>query len=71
MRFIRPIVILFGLVLMWQAIVFVTGVPAYILPGPISVFEAALSHTGALFKHTMTTLLEIIAGLLIGTLLGL
>jgi putative hydroxymethylpyrimidine transport system permease protein len=70
MTFIRPIVILFGLVLIWQAIVFVTGVPAYILPGPISVAEAALSHTGPLFEHAMTTLLEIIAGLLIGTLLG-
>ncbi|MBW2603566.1 MAG: ABC transporter permease [Deltaproteobacteria bacterium] len=70
MTFIRPIVILFGLVLTWQTIVFVTGVPAYILPGPVSVAEAFLSHTGPLFEHGMTTLLEIIAGLLIGTLLG-
>jgi putative hydroxymethylpyrimidine transport system permease protein len=70
MTFIRPIVILFGLVLIWQAIVLVTGVPAYILPGPMSVAEAALSHTGPLFEHAMITLLEIVAGLLIGTLLG-
>lgn len=70
MTFIRSIVILFGLVLIWQAIVLVTGVPAYILPGPMSVAEAALSHTGPLFDHAMTTLLEIIAGLMIGTLLG-
>lgn len=70
MTFIRPIVILFGLVLIWQAIVLVTGVPAYILPGPMSVAEAAWSHTGPLFEHAMITLLEIVAGLLIGTLLG-
>jgi len=70
MTFIRTIVILFGLVLIWQAIVLVTGVPAYILPGPIRVAEAALSHTGPLFDHAMITLLEIIAGLMIGTLLG-
>jgi putative hydroxymethylpyrimidine transport system permease protein len=70
MTFIRPIIILFGLVLIWQVMVLVTGVPAYILPGPISVAEAALSHTGPLFEHAMITLLEIIAGLLIGTLLG-
>ncbi len=70
MTFIRSIVILFGLVLIWQAIVLVTGVPAYILPGPMSVAEAALSHTGPLFEHAMITLLEIVAGLLIGTLLG-
>jgi len=70
MTFIRPIVILFGLVLIWQAIVLVTGVPVYILPGPIRVAEAAWFHTGPLFDHAVTTLLEIIAGLMIGTLLG-
>jgi putative hydroxymethylpyrimidine transport system permease protein len=70
MIFIRPIIILFGLVMIWQTIVLVTGVPAYILPGPMSVAEAALSHAGPLSEHAMTTLLEIIAGLLIGTLLG-
>lgn len=70
MIFIRPIVILFGLVLIWQTIVLVTGVPVYILPGPISVAKAALSHVDPLCEHAMTTLLEIIAGLLIGTLLG-
>jgi putative hydroxymethylpyrimidine transport system permease protein len=70
MTLIRSIVILLGLVLMWQAIVFVTGVPAYILPGPLSVAEAALSHIGPLLEHAETTLLEIIAGLLIGTVLG-
>ncbi len=70
MTFIRSIVILLGLVLIWQAIVLATGVPAYILPGPIRVAEAALSHVGPLLEHAMTTLLEIIAGLLIGTLLG-
>lgn len=70
MTLIRSIVILLGLVLIWQAIVFVTGVPAYILPGPLSVAEAALSHIGPLLEHAETTLLEIIAGLLIGTVLG-
>ena len=70
MTFIRSIVILLGLVLIWQAIVLAPGVPAYILPGPIRVAEAALSHVGPLLEHAMTTLLEIIAGLLIGTLLG-
>lgn len=70
MNFVRLIFILSGLVLIWQAIVLVTGVPAYILPGPIRVAEAFQSHTGPLFDHTMTTLFEIIAGLVIGTLLG-
>jgi putative hydroxymethylpyrimidine transport system permease protein len=70
MTVIRSMVILLGLVLVWQVIVLVTGVPAYILPGPLSVAKAAWSHIGTLFEHAITTLLEIIAGLLIGTLLG-
>lgn len=70
MSFVRLFFILIGLVLIWQAIVVVTGVPAYILPGPIRVAKAALSHTGPLIDHTMITLFEIIAGLFIGTLLG-
>lgn len=70
MSFVRLFFILIGLVLIWQAIVVVTGVPAYILPGPIRVAKAAYTHTGPLIDHTMITLFEIIAGLFIGTLLG-
>jgi len=47
-----------------------THAPPYILPGPASVAKAALTHAGPLFDHAMTTLFEIIAGLLLGTLLG-
>jgi putative hydroxymethylpyrimidine transport system permease protein len=70
MSIIRTMIILIGLVLVWQMIVLMTGVPAYILPGPVSVAKAAWSHLDTLFEHAMITLLEIIAGLLIGTLLG-
>ncbi|MBW2198540.1 MAG: ABC transporter permease, partial [Deltaproteobacteria bacterium] len=70
MRIIRLIFIAVGLVLVWQIIVLLTHVPPYILPGPLNVAKAALTHAGPLFDHAMTTLFEIIAGLLIGTLLG-
>ena len=70
MRIIRLIFIAVGLVLVWQTIVLLTHVPPYILPGPLNVAKAALTHAGPLFDHAMTSLFEIIAGLLIGTLLG-
>jgi len=70
MRIIRLIFIAVGLVLVWQILVLLTHVPPYILPGPLSVAKAALTHAGPLFDHAVTTLLEIIAGLLLGTLLG-
>jgi len=70
MRIIRLIFIAVGLVLVWQTIVLLTHVPPYILPGPLSVAKAALTHAGPLFDHAMTTLVEIVAGLFLGTLLG-
>ena len=70
MRIIRLIFIAVGLVLVWQTIVLLTHVPPYILPGPLNVAKAGLTHAGPLFDHAMTTLLEIVAGLLLGTLLG-
>jgi len=70
MRIIRLIFIAVGLVLVWQTIVLLTHVPPYILPGPLNVVKAGLTHAGPLFDHAMTTLLEIVAGLVLGTLLG-
>lgn len=70
MRIIRLIFISVGLVLVWQIIILLTHAPPYILPGPVSVAKAAVTHAGPLFDHAMTTLFEIIAGLLLGTLLG-
>jgi putative hydroxymethylpyrimidine transport system permease protein len=48
----------------------VTGVPAFILPGPMRVFGAAAAHWGQLAAHAITTLTEILLGLTIGTILG-
>lgn len=70
MNLVRLTSIAVGLVLLWQAVIFLTGVPPYILPDPLSVAKAALNHSELLFDHAMTTLFEIIAGLLLGTLLG-
>ncbi|MEE8416943.1 MAG: ABC transporter permease [Desulfobacterales bacterium] len=70
MNLVRLIAIAVGLVFIWQMIVLLTGVPPFILPGPLSVAKAALTHRGLLLDHAATTLFEIIAGLTLGTLLG-
>ncbi|GAG37723.1 unnamed protein product, partial [marine sediment metagenome] len=46
MSLVRLVSISVGLVLIWQTIVLLTGVPPYILPDPLSVAEAALTHWG-------------------------
>jgi len=70
MKVMRLIAIAAGLIIVWQVTVLLTGAPPYILPGPLPVAKAAFAHSGPLFDHAMTTLFEIIGGLLLGTLLG-
>lgn len=70
MNLVRTLCIAAGLVLVWEAIVLITGVPPYILPDPLRVVRAAHVHAGSLIHHALTTLFEIVAGLVIGTLLG-
>ena len=59
-----------GLITLWQLVVLVTGVPPYILPGPLPVARALVAHLPVLAPHLATTVIEILLGLVLGTLLG-
>ena len=61
---------LFVILTLWQALVSITDVPSFILPPPLSVLSALQKHIAALIQHTLVTSIEIVAGLLIGTVLG-
>ena len=71
MRALRAVVVACGLVAAWQALVWLTGVESFILPGPALVAEALMGNVGLLARHAWVTILEIIAGLALGTLLGM
>ena len=60
-------------VLAWQLIVFVTGYPSFILPGPYTVAERFIRawSDGMMWPHTQTTLVEILLGFAIGASIGL
>ena len=70
MKVLRPLILLCGLLLAWQLVVVLTGVPRYILPGPVPVIQAMVEHRTLLAGHLLTTLAEIAAGLAVGTVLG-
>ena len=60
-----------GLLLaVWQGIVWATGVPSFILPGPVAVFEAFWRNIGLILEHGSATAIEVLLGMLIGTSLG-
>lgn len=56
---------------LWQGLVLLTGVPAFILPAPLTVFQAGVSNVGMLAQAALTTSLEVAIGLLLGIGLGL
>lgn len=67
---IRLLPILLGLLGLWQALVWVTGVPPYILPGPVAVAEALAARWATLLDHALVTVAEIVLGLICGAILG-
>ena len=70
MSYGRPLIIVAGLIVLWQLIVWSTGVPPFILPPPLSVGEALVLRADVIWPHALTTALEILIGLALGTLVG-
>ena len=67
MKIVRIFILFCGLVVLWHIFVSLTKVPPYILPEPMLVFQALINHHQTLLHHGLTTLIEIIAGLFLGT----
>jgi putative hydroxymethylpyrimidine transport system permease protein len=66
----RPLLILAGFLLAWQAVVMLTGVPRYLLPAPLAIGGTLISDAALLADHGLVTLFEIFLGLLIGVAIG-
>ena len=65
--------ILFALLLglgIWQALVWITGAPHFILPSPWRVAQAAYKSRVIILDNAWITALEVLLGLLLGSLLG-
>ncbi|MFZ1495250.1 MAG: ABC transporter permease [Candidatus Competibacter denitrificans] len=59
-----------GLLALWQVIVTFGELPPYILPDPLAVISVLWKDSGPLLYHAGVTGLEIILGMVFGTLLG-
>jgi putative hydroxymethylpyrimidine transport system permease protein len=67
---VRPLLTLVGLVGVWQLVIVATGVPHYILPSPLAVFETLLERWPMILGHAATTGSEIVLGFVLGAVLG-
>jgi putative hydroxymethylpyrimidine transport system permease protein len=66
----RGLVVFAGLCLIWQALVSVTDLPAFILPPPARVFTALVERADFLLSHALLTLTEIVIGMVFGVAFG-
>ncbi len=69
-RLARPLVILVGLLVLWELVVWLSGVPPYILPAPHEVAVAWAARRVLILEHWVITTAEILLGLAIGSVLG-
>jgi len=67
---LRAAAVALGLLAAWDVLVRLTGLPPFILPGPAAVAAALVEQPAVLAWHGAVTTLEILLGLLLGTVLG-
>jgi putative hydroxymethylpyrimidine transport system permease protein len=70
MSFLRPLIVFAGLLVLWQAVVSLFGVPPFILPAPLDVLNIAIARADVLAGHAWITIMEILFGLVFGTAFG-
>ncbi len=66
----RGVLIFAFAIVLWQAIVWLTGVPHFILPGPQRVFERLWDAREMIAENAVITFAEIIGGMVLGAALG-
>lgn len=70
-RILPALFVLIIIIIIWEALVRILGVPGYVLPPPSRVLQALQTDSEALLRHSRITLYETAVGLLIATAVGL
>jgi len=69
-RYLPALIATVFAIIVWQAIVSITGLPKFILPGPALVAETWWTNRAVIAEHTLITFIEVMIGLVLGALLG-
>lgn len=67
---VPPLVLLGGIVVVWEAAVWLLDVPDYVLPAPSEVVAALAGNADVVAGHTLSTLTTAVLGLAAGTTVG-
>lgn len=69
-RWLSPLLVSFVALLLWQLLVTATGLPPFLLPGPLRVGQALWTNRALLAEQALYTAGEVLIGLALGTALG-
>lgn len=70
-RRLTPLLFIAFILVIWEVLVRINDVPAYLLPAPSRIFLTLIKNIGELLDHSRTSLLETLAGLGIALILGI
>jgi len=68
---IPPLLAVAGLIVLWQGIISVFGVPTYIAPSPGEVLSVFIQQGDLLWRNFVPTVLEALAGFLLGNTIAI
>lgn len=71
MRFLRPVITIAGLFLIWGLIAYLFDLPRFILPSPLLVLSTLVEKSALISDHALITLSEIVLGLAFGISIGM
>jgi len=70
-NFFRLLIVMFGLGVLWQLIVWFFKLPDYILPTPLAVIDTWYQNFWLIWQQTQPTIIETLLGLFFGALTGI
>src|SRR5882672_7203198 len=73
LELLMPWLVIVGLVVLWQAVVKLTGVASFVLPAPSAILDAFLQYREPIMDHAMFTLGNTLTGfgIVVGGVLGI
>ncbi|MCI8633343.1 MAG: ABC transporter permease [Lachnospiraceae bacterium] len=66
-----PVLVIIGLLLIWEAVVRIAGIPLYVLPSPSAAFNAFINEFPELMRHAGVTAAEALVGMGISFVIGI
>jgi len=65
-----PWIVIFGLLVVWQAIVQIFQIRQFVLPAPTAIIDALLQYREPITDHALFTLVNTLTGFAIGVVIG-